>query len=891
MSAAPFWRRYLRFWGEDPAADVNDEFAFHVQSRIDELVAQGLSAREAREEALRGFGDIEHVKETCTALAQGGQRVARRTEWWTGWRQDVRSAIRQLRLSPLLTAVLVITLALGIGATVSVFSVVNAVLLRPLPYADGDRIVMVFETWKQSRSGNASIGHFHDWTEQAAVFDATSASQRASYNLADGEPERVGGMRTTPGFFRVAHLPPVAGRYFTEADASTDPKVVVLSHGLWQRRFGGDPSIVGRTIRLDGEGHTVLGIAPAGYDMTRATPQLWTPLVFSPAQRANYGAHALIVMARLKPGVTRDAAQGDLERVTRGIAERHPKEMEARSVNVQVFRDVLLGGRFRTGFYVLLSAVVFVLLIGCVNVANLLLARATSRRREIAIRAAIGGGRWRIIRQLLTESLVLACAGGISGLALAYVGIELFVRFGPPNVPRLREAGLQPEVLLFALLVTTATGVVFGLAPALRAARENLLTTLREGGRTSLSTGRDRFRLSLVVVEIAVAVVLLVGAGLVLRSAWRLNQVPLGFEVEGSIVARVALPQPRYADERAVSSAFQRMLDAARAMPGIKSAGASTGIPLLGGNVNASTQIEGKPFNPGTATSPEIRLITDQYIEAIGMPLRRGRTLTPADVAPGAPPVVLINEHLATLEWPGQDPVGKRLSTWTARPGVPEWREVVGVVGDVRGEGADEPTSPEIFIPFTQAPPQAWEFFQYHMGLVARGDGDPASHAGSLRRAVWSVDASLPLFDVQTMEEALSAWGAGTRFSTWLLSMLAAAGVLLAAIGIYGVIAYFVTQRTPEIGLRLALGASPRSVLMMVLRHGLVLAITGIGIGLVAALGLTRMVTTMLFEVKPTDAPTYVAGTVGLFAVALLACAIPAMRAVRVDPVRSLADT
>jgi putative ABC transport system permease protein len=905
MSATPFWRRYLkistpprteraagaRFWGPDPAADVNDEFAFHVQTRIDELVAEGRSPRDARDEALRGFGDIEQVKRICTALAQGQVRAVRRTEWWFGWRQDVRYALRQLRASPVLTAVLVATLGIGIGATVSVFSVLHAVLLRPLPFADSDRIVNVYETWRAFSRGSASVGHFHDWSEQATVFEDIAAMQRATYNLSDGEPERVSGARLTPGYFRVADIAPTLGRYFTERDLESGPGLVVLSHGLWQRRFAGDRSIVGRTIRLNGEPHTVVGVAAAGYNMTPAAPQLFTPLVFTPQQRANYGNHSFSVVAKLKPGVTQETAQADLERVTRGIAERQPRSMEGRSVNVQMSTSVLLGGNFRTGLYVMLSAVLFVLLIGCVNIANLLLARATIRRREIAIRSAIGGGRWRIVRQLLTESLVLALAGGAVGMALAYIGVGLFVKFGWANVPRLQEASLQTEVLLFALGTTVLTGLIFGLAPAVRAARENTLTTLREGGRTSLLASHDRVRTSLVVAEVALAVVLLVGAGLFIRSAWKLQNVPLGFETADSITARVALPPDRYEDNATVADAYRRMLEGVRTAPGIEYAGASTAIPLLGGGPDSGTRIEGKPFTPGNMISPRIRLVTDQYIEAIGIPVLRGRTLQPGDVAPGAQPVVVINERLAAAGWPGEDPIGKRLSTWTAVAEVPEWREVIGVVGDVRSLGPDTPPSPELFIPYTQPPPLAWVTFQRSMALVARTASAPAAQAGSLRRAVRSVDSSLPLFEVQTMEEAVDAWGAGTRFSTSLLLLLAGIGLLLAAIGIYGVIAYFVTQRTPEIGLRLALGASRGNVLMLVLRHGIALAATGIAIGVLAAFGLTRVLRTLLFEVTPTDMPSYAIGSAGLFTIALLACLIPALRAVRVDPVRSLTET
>jgi predicted permease len=887
----PLWRRYLRFWGPDPAADVDDEFAFHLEKRIEELHAQGLSPQAARDEALRRFGDIHHVKRICRTLAEERERAMRRTQWWSDWRHDLRFAARQLTVSPLLSVVLVLTTALGIGSTVAIFSVLNAVLLRPLPWADGDRLVFVYETWRQFRTGSASVGHFHDWTEQGTVFDHTAAMTRATFNLADGgEPERVIGARVTPGYFRVLNIPPTAGRVFTEDDLAGDARVVVVSQGLWRRRFAGDRSLVGRTISLNGQAHTVVGIAAPENNMTQFAPQLWTPLVFTTEQRANYGSHSYTVIGKLKAGITRDAAQADMERVTRGIAVRQPREMEGRSVNVQRYDDVLLGG-FRTPGCVMLAAVVIVLLIGCANVVNLLLARATTRRREISIRAAIGGGRWRILRQLLTESVVLAIVSGITGVGLAALGIPLLVRYGPRAVPRLQDAGLHPEVLWFALGLTLLTGVVVGLAPAIRASRGNLATMLRDGGRSSLAAvGRDRLRGALVVCEIAVAVVLLVGAGLFIRSAWRLQQVPLGFDTQGVLSARVALT-PRYATDDAVADAYRRILEHTRAVPGVEHAGASTGVPLIGGGPDASMQVEGKPFDLGTAPSPAIRLVTDGYLEAIGMRLMRGRTMRAEDTMSGAPPVAVINERLASLAWPGEDPIGRRLSTWTRAPDIPEWREVVGIVGDVRSLGPDTPPMPELFLPYTQPPPMAWAAFQRSMALVVRTSNDPAAYASSLRGAVRSVDASLPLYDVLTMEDAIGADLASARFSTWLLSLLAIAGLVLAAVGVYGVIAYFVTQRTSEIGLRLALGATPGSVLVMVMRHGAILAVAGIAIGLVASLAATRLVETLLFEVSPTDTPTYVAGGLVLFAIALLACAVPAARAVRVNPMRSLAES
>ena len=892
MSTTPLWRRYLRFWGSDPGADVDDEFAFHVETRVDELVAQGFSAKAAREEALRGFGDIQQVKAICRTLAEERERTMQRTQWWADWRHDLRFAVRQLIVSPLLTAVLMVTIAVGIGATVAIFSVLNAVLLRPLPWADSDRLVFVYETWREFRQGSASVGHFHDWTEQGEVFEQTAALTRATFNLSDGEPERVSGVRVTPGYFRALQIPPVLGSYFTEAEVARDPRLVVLGDGLWRRRFAGDPSLVGRTIRLNGQTHTVVGIAPPENNMTQLAPQLFAPLVFPPQQRFNYGAHSFTVLAKLKAGVSRDAAQVDMERVTRGIAEREPKNMEGRGVNVRSYSDVMFGD-FRTPAYVMLASVICVLLIGCVNVANLLLARATTRRREIAIRSAIGGGRWRIVRQLLTESVMLALLGGAAGVGLAYFGIRLLVDFGPRNAPRLQNAGLQPEVLLFAFGITLLTGLAFGLAPALRAARANMLTPLREGSKSALrGAGRDRLRGGLVVGEIAVAVVLLVSAGLFIRSAWRLQQVPLGFEVRSVLSARLALPPERYAADEAVADAYRRILEHARAVPGIGRAGASTGIPLVGGGPDASVQVEGKPFSPGSAVSPAIRLITEDYVEAIGMVRVRGRTMTASDMAAGAAPVVVVNERLASLAWPGEDPIGKRLSTWTREIDKPEWREVVGVVGDVRSFGPDTPARPELFLPYTQPPVMAWPAFQRSMALVVRvrSTDDAAAHVSSLRSAVRMVDSTLPLYEVLTMEQALGADGAGTRFSTWLMSLLAATGLLLAAVGIYGVISYFVTQRTSEIGLRLALGATPQSVLIMVVRHGATLAVIGIVIGLIAALGATRAVRTLLFEISATDPTTYVVGGMALFGIALLACAVPAVRAVRVSPMQSLAE-
>ncbi|HSL69095.1 MAG TPA: ABC transporter permease, partial [Longimicrobiales bacterium] len=514
----PRWRRYLRFWGPDPDADMRDEFDFHIRERTEDLIARGVDPRQAREEAIRGFGDIERVKATCLDLARERQVAMKRQEQLAVFGQDVVYALRQMRSQALLTFAALLTLAVGIGATTSIFSVVNAVLLRPLPYTDRDRIVILWETYREFQQGRASAAHLRDWTEQSKMLERTAAWLSQNYNLTgSGEPERVVGARVTPDWFNVLHMPPAAGRYFLPGEEALGTRVVVLSHGLWQTRFAGDPGIVGREISLNGESFTVIGVTPASFTVTEYDEQLWTTLQIPPEEQNNYGSHGLFVIAKLKPGVTRDLAQADLERVTEDIRRRVPEAMENRGVNVTRYADTLLGD-YRMQLLVLLGAVLSVLLIACGNVASLLLARATTRRKELAIRAALGGARTRLIRQLLTESLVLAGIGGTMGVLLAALGTRLLVASAPPGVPRITEAGLQGNVLLFAVAATVLCGLLFGLAPALRATRGDLQTTLREGGRLSRGGGaRDRLRSVLVVGEIAVALILLVGAGLFIR--------------------------------------------------------------------------------------------------------------------------------------------------------------------------------------------------------------------------------------------------------------------------------------------------------------------------------------------------------------------------------------
>ncbi|HEU4996523.1 MAG TPA: ABC transporter permease [Gemmatimonadaceae bacterium] len=884
MPDAPRWRRYLRFWRPNVNADVDDELEFHLAERVDELVGLGMDEVAARAYALRRFGDLRRVRDTCRDLAHHQEADMRRSETLDILRRDIVYATRMLRSNAAFTAAVVLTLALGIGATTALFSVVNSVLLRPLPFADSDRIAVLFETFNGGR-GRVSVGHFYDWTEQSTVFSATSAWQSRTYTLTDGEPTRLFGARVTPSFFTVVRIAPELGRYFlpTETEAS---RVVVLSHGFWLTRYDGDPNIIGRDITLGGERHTVVGVAPAAFNLTPTEERLWTPLSFTPEQRNNYGAHSTFVLGKLKPEATLADAQRELERVTEDIRRRHPDNMKQRGVEVRAWSDTLVES-YQTQLWVLLGAVTFVLLIACGNVASLLLARATSRRKEIAIRGALGGARTRLVRQLLTESLLLASLGGVAGLVVAAFGVRFLVGAGPTYVPRLAEASLSLDVLGFAVVATVASGLLFGLAPALRATRVDLQTELREGGRGSRAIVRDRTRAALIVTEIAGALVLLVSAGLFLRSIDRLQRVPLGFDPNGVTMVRVALPQDRYSDSTAPQRAFTAMVERIRSIPGVEMAAAGTRVPMWGGSIDVGVTVDGVKQNADRVNVGHVRMVSAGYLETLRMPIKRGRSLREADLAGGAPWVVVVNETFARNVFGDADPLGMRISGWASEENR-QWREIVGVVADAHAFGQAEDIPPEIYMPYTQAPDGAWAAFGRSAAIIARAPAGTAI-APAMRRAIQGVDPLVPLYDAQTMDEVLAQAMRMRRFNTTLLSLLGLTGLVLSAIGIYGVIAFFVSQRTHEIGVRVALGASTRSVVRMVVGQALVLATLGVLLGGALALGTTRVLSSMLFEVGARDPVAFVAAAFTLLLVALGAAWMPARKAARVDPMKALA--
>ena len=874
-------------WKTSVDDEVDDELAFHIEMRTRALIAQGVPPEAARADAIARFGDIDRVNRTCREIGRRRDRSMSNAEFVSELRQDITFALRQMRKRPGFTMIAALTLALGIGATTAIFSAVHAVVLRPFPNIDPDRVMLLGDTWRDE-PGDMSVGNFAAFKQRSTAFTALSAIRYSSFNLSDGDrPERVIGARVSHGFFDVFQGRPLRGRVFLpEEDVPGRERVVVLSHRLWQTRFGGDSSIVGKPLRMNADSYTVVGIMRPEFDLTTDSEQLWVPIAFTAEQLAEHDDHYLTTYGLLAPGVTQDHARAQLEKIAQDLRAEFPRTNSESGVYVQSFVDSLVGD-YRPRLYILLGAVAFVLLIACSNVANLLLARGAGRAKEIAIRTALGAGRSRIVRQLLTESLMLALIGGALGLLLARWSIRLLVARAPLGIPRLDQAGLDAPVLVFAIVVVCASAIVFGLVPALRTARPDLQSTLKEGGRTDAGAPRDRMRSGLVIAEVALALTLLVGAGLLIRSAIHLQQVPLGFDPAGVMSARLALPPGQYAGAEMAQRAYERIIDELRRTPLVEFASASSQAPLgPGGNSNGLIP-EGKPVAIESAIDSRLRIITPQYFETMRIPLRTGRGFTDRDVA-GAQRVMVINETLAKLAFPGENPLGKRMICCEGGPDDPRWKTIVGIVSDTRFRGPSVEAMPEFYLPMAQIPPEAWEWNQRMMTIVARTTGDPAQLVTALRAAVGAVDPMLPIYDIATMDERLGRSLAQSRFNTFLLTALGAIGLLLSVIGLYGVLAYLVAQRSHEIGIRMALGATARDVLVLVGRQGMKLVIAGVVLGLAAAVVATRLLRELLFGVTVTDPLTFVAVSVVLIVAGLLASIIPARRATRVDPTRAL---
>ena len=875
-----------RLWRVPLNQEVDEELAFHVEMRTRELIARGVDPATARDQALSRLGNLARLKRTCIDIGRKREREMRLTQWLDEFRDDVRFAARQLTKAPGFTLVAALTLALGIGATTAIFSVVHAVVLRPLPFPDADRVVVVGEEYRGQPS-SVSVGNFADWRAHATSFAALGAMQFFNFNLSEGDtPERVVGGRVTHTWFDVARIQPLHGRVFTrEEDAPGRDRVVVLSHRLWTRRFGADPRIIDREISLNTVKHTVVGVMPAEFDVTADSEELWVPVAFTPEQTANHDEHYLQVIARLAPGKSLLDAQTEMKLLYSRMQAKYPGDQQVRPGVVEPLHAQLVGD-YRQRLFVLLGAVGLVFLIACGNVANLLLARGGVRAREIALRAAIGAGRGRIVRQLLTETLVLTAVGGAFGAALAWIAVPVLVAASPEGVPRLHQARIDNVAIAFAFATAIFSALVAGLAPAVRAASADLRATLNEGGRTGTGK-RDRLRSTLVAAEVGLAIVLLVGAGLLVRSALHLQRVDPGFDPHGVVTARLTLPAARYEDPRRVVQSFEEVVAALAETPGMESAAASTMVPLTpGGNSNGLLP-EGKAFDIKNTVQSSLGIVTLDYFTTLRIPLRRGRYFT-LDDRRGAPPVMIVNESAARGLFPGEDPIGKRVGCCEGSPENPHWKTIVGVVANVHSRGPAADAQPEFFLPIAQAPDVAWGWIQRTMTLVARSQSGDATAISGARAAVRRLDPSLPLYQVRSMDQRLRAAVAQARFNTLLMLVLSTIGLVLSAIGIYGVIAYFVSHRQQEIGIRMALGARGTDVVRLVVRQGMQPVAAGIALGLGGAYASSRLLTTYVHGVTTTDPVTFGAVVVVLTVVALVATTLPARRAVRVDPTRVL---
>ena len=882
----PWWRRL-----GDVDGDVDDELRFHLEMLQRDYEARGMTPDAARRAARDRFGDVDRVEHELLEHDHRRERGRHRRERMSDLAQDVRYGIRGLRRAPGFTLVAVLTLALGIGATTAIFSVVNSIVLRPLPYREAERIAMV---WMDNRDQNMaedihSWPNFEDMRAQGkGVFSHMAAYIPGGGNITAGctvgecEPQRVQAGISTAELFDVIGVRPFIGRGFEPAEVVTGrDAVVVISHGLWTRMFGSDTAAIGKTIRMNGRERTVIGVMPRGFAFPTAKTDVWTPLVLDDGFKQARGTYGLYVIGRLAPGVTLERAKADMQTIWSRLQQLDggPRRF---GLNIVPLPDQVVGKSLRTALWVMLAAVAAVLLIACANVANLMLSRAAVREREVSVRLALGARRGRLVQQLLTESLLLAVVGGALGVALAWAGLDALKGLAPADLPRVDEIGLDARVLLVTVLTVAFTGIAFGFVPALQASRPDLTGALREGGRGGTTgKGGHRLRQALAASQVALVVVLLTGAGLLIRSFLEIQRVELGFREDHLLTMRVTLPGAKYPEPGQRVRFYDALLERVRALPGVEGAAATSSIFLSQTPQSTNFTIEGRTARPDEpVVEVPIDAVTPDYFRVMGVPLIRGRAFTAQDVD-GAPPVVMINANMARRYWPNEDPIGRRFKYGGPGDGGGPWMTIVGVVGDMRRTGLDLPVRYETFLPLAQSGDGG-------MTLVARTSREPAAFATAVRGAVRAVDPDQPVYDVQTMDAMLSDRVAQRRFTMALLGTFAGLALVLGIIGVYGVTSYLVTQRTREVGLRIALGADPGRLVRMVVRQGMHVAIAGLVLGLLGALALSRMMERLLFGVSPNDAWTLLAVTLVLAVATLVANWLPARRAARVDPLVAL---
>jgi putative ABC transport system permease protein len=806
--------------------------------------------------------------------------------------RDTRYALRNLLKRPGFTAIAVITLALGIGANTAIFSVVNAVLLRPLPFPHPEQLVTLWErNPKQGYEQNPpAAGNFLDWQDQNRVFARMAIyAPSKKFNLAfEDQPERITGAAVSASLFDLLGVSPIQGRVFSAEEEQPGRNLVVLVSDKFRKsHFAADRNPLEETIALDGKTYAIVGVMPEGFQFpggsgtvlrtfTAAPADLWVPLTLDAETFRQRSSHSLNVIGRLKPGVTLAQATVEMDAIQKRLEQQYPTFYIGSNVTLVPLAEQVVGAA-RRPVLVLWGAVAFVLLISCANVANLLLSRSASRKKEIALRAALGAGRGRVIRQLLTESLLLSLTGGVAGALLAAWGVHALSAIAPANFPRRDEISIDIWVLGFTLLISILTGVIFGLAPALQSSRIDLTEALKAGGKNAAPGAQGhRLRSLLVIAETGLALVLLIGASLMIQSFLRLQHVSPGFKTDHRLAMEISLPANSYPSAQRPAF-FQQLLERTRTLPGVEAIAAAKHLPLSGDNMNFAFDIEGRPFPSGQSPGADCRFVTPDYFKALAIPLIQGRVFNDGD-GPQSPHVLLINERMARRFFPNEDPIGERLVL-----GINHFTgQIVGVVADVKHVGLDAEVNEEIYAAYAQAP------FWTDMNLIVKTSGDPISVAGSIRNEIGILDRHVPIGKVRTMDAVVAESVAQARFRTLLLSLFGIVALLLASIGIYGVMSYAVTQRTREIGIRMALGAQISDVRRLIIGHGITLALIGVASGVAGALALTRLIATLLFGVTPTDVTTYAGVSIGLVATALVACYIPARRATKVDPLVAL---
>lgn len=797
--------------------------------------------------------------------------------------QDLRYGVRMLLKQPSFTVVAVITLALGIGANSAIFSVVNAVLLCPLALGEPDQLVNLYETLPQGGGalGSVSTPNLFDWREQNDVLTGIAAFTPSDFSLQGTDsPQRINGASVSHNFFDLLGVAPLMGRGFVEGeDQPGNNHVVVISEQLWRRNFGADPQIVGKEITLSGENFTVVGVMSSGFRLPSrmiGAADAWVPLVFSQNQLSNRGSHWLATFGRLKPGVGLAQAQEQMSIIGSRLEQQYPNQQQGRNIKLVPMQEDAVQG-VRPALLVLLGAVGFVLLIACTNVANLLLARAAGRRREIAIRTALGASRGRLVRQFLTESVLLSTAGGALGLFIAKWGVNGLVALAAGILPRAGEVSLDGRVVVFTLGISVMTGLIFGLAPALQVSKADVQDALKEGGNAGNSPHRNRVRAALVVAEVSSALVLLIGAGLLINSFMRLQQVDTGLRPENVLTCKITLPLAKYPTSDSMANFYGQLFDRVSSLPGVQAVGATNLLPIQQTGTNGEITIEGHAPDPsGHGPLVEYRIATPDYFRALGIPLVAGREFTSQDQQ-NTEPVLIVNQTFARRLLPDEDPIGKRILNFG-----PNGAKIIGVVGDVKQSGLTNSIRPELFMPYTQG------IWARTMTVVTRAASDPAKVAVMVREAVQAIDPNQPIYGVQTMENVISGSLSSQRLNMALLGIFAAVALILALIGIYSVMSYTVTQSTREIGIRMALGAQAGDVLRLVVGHGLVLTLIGVALGVTAAFALTRLMSSLLYGVTATDPLTFIVVPAMLILVAVVSCYVPARRATKVDPMIAL---